>query len=212
MNEEEATPNETMDQPRRYTQRFNGHKIVSSPPDAETELSALLIAFRNEGESQYTKISFNGPNYTIKFWWWIRCIHHIAFGSLIDPLISHGFLPKEMVIKQEYDEMVSSTPTHLLREKLLLTLDHVDHVFYIIENYDRDDITCDLGMSMDAKFEHCANALILSYDKKVDIGVDMELIDRYILAKMYFGGDRLVDVEIAGSDLSVGCNDCDPYE
>ena len=62
MNEEEATPNETMDQPRRYTQRFNGHKIVSSPPDAETELSALLIAFRTEGESQYTKNSFNGPN------------------------------------------------------------------------------------------------------------------------------------------------------
>ena len=39
-------------------------------------------------------------------------------------------------------------------------------------------------------------SLVLSYDKKVDLGIDQNCIDRYEESSKHFGGDRVTELEV----------------
>ena len=182
---------------------FHGHRIVDTAPNAETTLSEVLREFRREGYTQEAIRSLQDVDvdFIQCYWEWSGYLQSIAERAMIGPLLSNGYLTEELLIdidSDEYsafDEMIDKTSVDELRVKFSIVLHDVSFIFDIIESCD-SVMSMHQGISNDMRLHHCAYSLVLSYDKKVDLGIDQDFIDRYEESAKWFGGDRVIELDV----------------
>ena len=182
---------------------FHGHRIVDTDQNAETTLSEVLRDFRRD---RYTQIAIDSlqdidVDFIQEYWEWSGVLQSIAERAMIAPLLSHGYLSEEMLTDIEsdeysaFDELIDKTSVDELRVKFSIVLHDVSFIFDIIESCD-SVMSMHQGISNDMRLHHCAYSLVLSYDKKVDLGIDQDFIDRYEESTKWFGGDRVIELDV----------------
>ena len=160
-------------------ERINGHLIISEGDDAETGLSDIIKVYRSMGLTVDAEMMlYNQEGNCAVFLEMIEKIAQIGDGCLIEPLVSYGFLKKEMTNEDDLFKYVDSISERDLQNELGKSLSHINKIFKMIENMTR--VTDSLETRYVKQLAQCADALIIEYDKKVDKGVSNQLMLRYL--------------------------------